>query len=184
MNNYNNLKGFLEMFTHNLNFISKSDIESMIKYGQDALYYFANSFNHKSQVKIKNFTVSEASLLMWSQSLVLMSNFARLNHAPDIFDDYYGKMFEIFINYTRDDRFFDTDSINRKVAINGVAEIEYDVNLGTTFCNTASLLALYSIHEGDISDNQNEGMKYIQDYLSTNYLELQFKVAFVKYEFI
>ena len=184
MNNYTKIKESLEKFTHNLNFISQSDKEQMMKFSQNALYDYANACNKKSKLIIKSLTVNEASLLMWSQSLVIMSNIARFNNDPKIYDDYNNQMFEIFTNYSMDERFFDTSRIKREIAVYGRAEIEYDVNLGTTFCNTASLIALFTIHAADISDNQSEGMKYMQDYLSTNYLELQFMVAFTKFEFI
>lgn len=181
MNDYTGLNNFLKNFTQEVNriYMSLNEREVAVKEGVNLLNSFVTQHNKNFDVKIKEVVVNESCLVLLEYATDTLFTLAENANNIEIYKQYIAEVFDIFSGYVSDERFFNLSDIRRNISVYGTAEISFSASVANLFCNTTTLLALRKILYGFIADNQNEGLQYIQDYIRSNYLEIQTRLGVI-----
>ncbi|MFR1824986.1 MAG: hypothetical protein ACLSXJ_16670 [Clostridium saudiense] len=181
MNDYTGLNNFLKPFIEKANRINMSlnDREAVVKDGVYLLNIFATEHNKNYDVKIKEIIVNECCLVLLECATNTLLTLAENSNNMEVYNQHTSEVFNMFSGYTGDERFFDLSDIKRNISIYGTTNIVFSDSVTNLFCNTAVLFALRRILYGFIADNENEGLQYIQEYVKSNYLDIQTRLGLV-----
>lgn len=184
MNDYIPVKSICDTIIKSINGYSMEQRDAYRKFGMDIISNFTTILNkNNTYIKLTRVVVSTSSLLLFATCADMFQSICNKFYDEKIFDQYLSQLYDRFLSYAADERFFDIEKIKMEIAVSGTIDSMYPTEVTSMFCNTAAVFTIQNIVESSIKDNEYEGVKFIQDYLNDNFLNNQWTISHEIMEF-